>query len=156
MPTLDKAWRQLVYGAHHDAITGSESDQVYLDLLTSWREAHDLAADVLRASLDHLAARLPGDSGSTLPVTVFNPTAWTRSDAVTLDVTTPAPVRGLQVVAPNGDTVPTVVDHAVTDADGAITSATVRFAAADVPGIGHSAGWTVRRHRLRRQHLASR
>ncbi len=30
---LDKAWRQLVYGAHHDAITGTESDQVYLDLL---------------------------------------------------------------------------------------------------------------------------
>ena len=43
---LDKAWRQLAYGAHHDAITGSESDQVYLDLLTGWRELHDLAAAV--------------------------------------------------------------------------------------------------------------
>jgi alpha-mannosidase len=31
---LAKAWVQLAYGAHHDAITGSESDQVYLDLLT--------------------------------------------------------------------------------------------------------------------------
>ena len=30
---LAKAWVQLAYGAHHDAITGSESDQVYLDLL---------------------------------------------------------------------------------------------------------------------------
>ncbi|PRC58848.1 alpha-mannosidase, partial [Mycobacterium sp. ITM-2017-0098] len=29
---LAKAWVQLAYGAHHDAITGSESDQVYLDL----------------------------------------------------------------------------------------------------------------------------
>ena len=37
--SLDKAWRQLVFGAHHDAITGSEGDQVYLDLLGSWREA---------------------------------------------------------------------------------------------------------------------
>src|SRR6185312_769996 len=34
---LAKAWVQLAYGAHHDAITGSESDQVYLDLLTGWR-----------------------------------------------------------------------------------------------------------------------
>src|SRR6201984_1716897 len=34
-----KAWVQLAYGAHHDAITGSESDQVYLDLLTGWRDA---------------------------------------------------------------------------------------------------------------------
>ena len=43
---LDKAWRQLIYGAHHDAITGTESDQVYLDLLAGWREAHDLAGGV--------------------------------------------------------------------------------------------------------------
>ena len=39
---LAKAWVQLVYGAHHDAITGSESDQVYLDLLTGWRDAWEL------------------------------------------------------------------------------------------------------------------
>ncbi len=31
--SLDKAWRQIAYGAHHDAITGTEGDQVYLDLL---------------------------------------------------------------------------------------------------------------------------
>ena len=37
-PAFAKAWVQLAYGAHHDAITGSESDQVYLDLLTGWRD----------------------------------------------------------------------------------------------------------------------
>ncbi len=41
---LDKAWRILAYGGHHDAITGVESDQVYLDLLGSWREAWELAS----------------------------------------------------------------------------------------------------------------
>ena len=30
---MDKVWRHLAFGAHHDAITGSESDQVYVDLL---------------------------------------------------------------------------------------------------------------------------
>ena len=39
---LAKAWVQLAWGAHHDAITGSESDQVYLDLLTGWRDAWEL------------------------------------------------------------------------------------------------------------------
>src|SRR5271155_698329 len=43
---LDKAWRQLVFGAHHDGITGSESDQVYLDLLAGWRESLELASQV--------------------------------------------------------------------------------------------------------------
>ena len=39
---IDKAWRHLLFGAHHDGITGSESDQVYLDLLGGWREAQEL------------------------------------------------------------------------------------------------------------------
>ena len=50
---LDKAWRQLAYGAHHDAITGSESDQVYLDLLTGWRDAWELG----RAARDNALRR---------------------------------------------------------------------------------------------------
>ncbi len=37
--SLDKGWRLLAYGAHHDAITGTEGDQVYLDLLAGGREA---------------------------------------------------------------------------------------------------------------------
>ena len=41
---LAKAWVQLAYGAHHDGITGSESDQVYLDLLTGWRDAWELGS----------------------------------------------------------------------------------------------------------------
>ncbi len=52
---LAKAWVQLAYGAHHDAITGSESDQVYLDLLTGWRDAWELGStardNALRAAV---------------------------------------------------------------------------------------------------------
>src|ERR1035441_4948571 len=68
---LDKAWRQLVFGAHHDGITGSESDQVYLDLLGGWREAYELAVRVAERSLGHLVAAIdtsgtsgPGCTGS--------------------------------------------------------------------------------------------
>src|SRR5260370_26700508 len=49
--SLDKAWRLLAYGAHHDAITGTESDQVYLDLLAGWREAWDRGASARREGL---------------------------------------------------------------------------------------------------------
>ncbi|HEY8300986.1 MAG TPA: NEW3 domain-containing protein [Jatrophihabitans sp.] len=142
--TLDKAWRQLVFGAHHDAITGSESDQVYLDLLTTWREAHGLGRQVLKAALDHLAASLPGAPADGLPVTVFNPSAWARGGPVDIDVTPSAGARSLEVVAPDGRVVPSVVDEAVTDADGTITAARVRFVADEVPGIGHSTGWAIR------------
>jgi Alpha-mannosidase len=54
---LDKAWRILAYGAHHDGITGVESDQVYLDLLGSWREAWELASAARRDARPTCAAR---------------------------------------------------------------------------------------------------
>ncbi len=76
---LDKAWRLLVFGAHHDAITGTESDQVYLDLLAGWREAYDLAEEVHTSALEHLAARTStGGDG----VIVYNANAWPRTDVV--------------------------------------------------------------------------
>jgi alpha-mannosidase len=55
---LDKAWRLLAFGAHHDGITGVESDQVYLDLLGSWREAWELGSTARR----HAAAYLAGNA----------------------------------------------------------------------------------------------
>ena len=54
---LTKAWVQLAYGAHHDAITGSESDQVYLDLLTGWRDAWELGRSVRDSALTQLSER---------------------------------------------------------------------------------------------------
>jgi hypothetical protein len=53
--SLDKAWRQLVFGAHHDAITGTESDQVYLDLLGGWREAFERGEQVREEAAGFLA-----------------------------------------------------------------------------------------------------
>ena len=52
---LDAAWRLLAFGAHHDGITGVESDQVYLDLLGGWREAWELGSAARRDAVAALA-----------------------------------------------------------------------------------------------------
>ncbi|WP_214102755.1 NEW3 domain-containing protein [Acrocarpospora catenulata] len=133
---LDKAWRQLVYGAHHDAITGSESDQVYLDLLTGWREAHDLGATVLTTSL----AALSPDG-----VTVWNPSSWPRTDLVRVNITFPPGWYGVAGKV--------LLENAQHHPDGSLRSADLTFLAEDVPAFGYltfsftpgeAAGWAFR------------
>ncbi len=80
---LAKAWVQLAYGAHHDAITGSESDQVYLDLLTGWRDAWQLGTTARTRALALLTRAVDA------PVVVWNPLAHKRSDVVTVHLDEP-------------------------------------------------------------------
>ncbi|GLP63653.1 alpha-mannosidase [Streptomyces sp. TUS-ST3] len=130
---LDKAWRQLVYGAHHDAITGSESDQVYIDLLTGWRELADLAETVHADATQALADRVEPGTGPDL--VVFNPVTWERQDVLSIDD------PGLVPVGDDFQPLP-----AVREKDG-----TLRVVVPQLPGMGLKAlplaagslpGWT--------------
>lgn len=120
---LAKAWVQLAYGAHHDAITGSESDQVYLDLLTGWRDAWELG----RAARDNSLALLSSaiDTGER-SVVAWNPLTHQRTDIVTARLDSPLAV-GVRVLGPDGAEVPAHVEH-----DGR----SVTWLASDVPSLG--------------------
>jgi alpha-mannosidase len=133
---IDRAWRQLVYGAHHDAITGSQSDQVYLDLLTGWREAYDLAAQVRERALRGLGAKLtePGHNGDGVQrIVVFNPLSWPRTDLVRVRADFPLPgMHGVRV----GDE-PVLLENPVRHLDGSLAAVDVVFRAAEVPSVGY-------------------
>jgi alpha-mannosidase len=120
---LDKAWRLLLFGAHHDAVTGTQSDQVYLDLLAGWREAHDLASNVDSAARRHLTRHVDA-AGEGTPVVVFNPLAFPRTDIVSVEV---ANADGIALVDENGTPVPCVAE----------TRTLIRWVARDVPSLGY-------------------
>jgi alpha-mannosidase len=121
---LAKAWVQLAYGAHHDGITGSESDQVYLDLLTGWRDAWELG----RAARDNSLAVLSALIGATVDgdVIVWNPLAHRRTDIVTARLEAPLGV-GMRVLDGDGAELPAHVEH-----DGR----SVTWLAREVPSLG--------------------
>ena len=130
---LDKVWRQLAYGAHHDAITGSESDQVYIDLVTGWREAHDLAVEARDAALEAIFQNVEtyGGAGNGT-IGVFNTLAFERTDVARVTVRLPASgdVDGLRLADEAGNAVPFVVEAR----EGARVD--IAFVAAGVPGMG--------------------
>ncbi len=124
-----KAWVQLVYGAHHDGITGSESDQVYLDLLTGWRDAWELGVTARDNALTLLSSVVDG------AIVVWNPLAHNRTDIITARLAKPL-ARGVRVFDADGVEVPALTEH-----DGR----SVSWLARDVPSLG----WRAYRLRAR-------
>lgn len=76
---LDKAWRQILCAQHHDSITGTNNEISFVDLMIEYREALELAAEIIDQSVAFL------QSGVALtqvefPVFVFNPHTWARQE----------------------------------------------------------------------------
>ncbi|MDT5095716.1 MAG: hypothetical protein QOH60_5079 [Mycobacterium sp.] len=117
---LEKSWVQLAYGAHHDAITGSESDQVYLDLLTGWRDAWELGRAARDNSLALLSSAVDGS------VAVWNTLAHNRTDIITARLSEPLG-NGVRVLDADGQEVPSLVEHG---------RRSVSWLARDVPSMG--------------------
>jgi alpha-mannosidase len=82
---LDKAWRQLLCGQHHDSITGTNNEISFADLLIEYRESAVLASDIIDNSLNFLMSAIStfGDC----PVIVFNPHAYDRRDICEINLT---------------------------------------------------------------------
>jgi len=132
---LAKAWVQLAWGAHHDAITGSESDQVYLDLLTGWRDAWELGTAARAGALEVLSGAVETSGRS---VVVWNPLAHNRTDIVTVHLDTPVG-SGVRVLDADGTEVAAVVaddGHSVSwraDDVGSLGWRTYRLASSSQP-----------------------
>ncbi|HXW44256.1 MAG TPA: glycoside hydrolase family 38 C-terminal domain-containing protein [Streptosporangiaceae bacterium] len=157
--SLDKAWRQLVFGAHHDAITGTEGDQVYLDLLGGWREAWERGDQARRDAIAHLAsladtaslqagaantAGLQAGAAGELAVVVVNSLSFTRSAMATVRLDLPAGWPGwLELADDSGTAQPFLAEGENRTADGSLRSVTITFRAAEVPGVGYR-GYLVR------------
>jgi glycosyl hydrolase family 38/alpha mannosidase-like protein len=145
--SLDKAWRQLAFGAHHDAITGTESDQVYLDLLGGWREAFERGDGARREAMAHLAAladtRPPAGLGrQARPVVVFSTVSWPRAGLATITLAFTEPgTPWLALADGTGAGVPFLAEGVHRHPDGTLAEVTITFRALDVPALGYRTYW---------------
>jgi alpha-mannosidase len=149
--SLDKAWRQLAFGAHHDAITGTESDQVYLDLLGGWREAFERGDAARQAAAGFLAGRITtvmqnaaagaGQHPPARAVVVFNTLSWPRADLATITLAYPEPGTPWLALSDEGGTpVPFGADGIRRHPDDSLACVTITFRA-EVPALGYRTYW---------------
>ncbi len=149
--SLDKAWRLLAFGAHHDAITGTEGDQVYLDLLAGWREAYERGAAARTEAASYLAgqadtaaaaaaagqAPAPGQAG-TRAIVVFNTLAWPRSGLAAIALEFAAgECAAVRLSDQAGAPIRYLADGVTRHQDGSLASVTLTFPVGEVPPLGY-------------------
>ncbi|NQT87994.1 hypothetical protein HQ560_14600 [bacterium] len=136
---LDKAWRQVLFGQHHDGMAGPLCDRAYVDLMLGYREALELAAEARDGALDALAraaATNAAPSGST-PILVFNALNWERTEPVQATVAFTKPPISFQLTDDKGKRVPFEVSR-TEESNGRITEAEIEFIAKGVPPFGYA------------------
>ena len=137
---LDKAWRQLLFLHHHDAITGTMNDRSYLDLLSGIREALELASDSRQKAVEALASLVDTHLPEPVtPVVVFNSLNWERTDLVEIkaDVSS-LKSKGLVLKDADGKSVLFEVVSKTTDKSGLLKEVTLWARPEKVPSFGYT------------------
>ncbi|HOX40144.1 MAG TPA: glycoside hydrolase family 38 C-terminal domain-containing protein [Candidatus Brocadiia bacterium] len=138
---LDKAWRQLLCGQHHDSITGTHNEISYVDLMGSYREALELASDARDRTLKAIASQVDtSGAAKCVNLVVFNPLSWKRTDVcrVVIDLTELG-ATGVRMQTASGEAVSCQVIAAQFNEEGNLTKAEIAFTAHDVPSMGYRA-----------------
>jgi len=138
---LDKAWRQLLFGQHHDGITGCGSDIPYLDLVAGYHEALELSAHSLNNALEFMSkkANTQGKKGD-IPLMVFNPLNWQRDDIVRAQLAFEKPLSGFAIWDDQGKPVECILESTRGEPK-TITSAQATFLARQIPSLGYRTFW---------------
>ncbi len=139
---LDKAWRQVLFAQHHDAITGPCCDRSYFDLMDGYRDALELAWQVIDNSAAYLARAInTARDGALACLVVFNTLNWQRTDIAEAEISFGRPVRSFALIDAAGREVPFEIIEANETARG-VKSARVRMLVT-VPGLGYTTVWAI-------------
>ncbi|MGB3200566.1 MAG: glycoside hydrolase family 38 C-terminal domain-containing protein, partial [Nodosilinea sp.] len=84
---LEAAWKRVLFNQFHDILPGSSIPEVFEQANDEWQRALAAGDRILQASLTALAQRCPVPSPphpDAVPVVLFNPLNWERSEVVAI------------------------------------------------------------------------
>ena len=98
---MELNWKNLLFDHFHDIMPGSGIAVNYLDAKRNLENVDRAANDVTLGSLREIAAHV-NTQGDGVPVMVFNPLSWPRTEVTELEAQLPAPARQIAVVDSSG------------------------------------------------------
>jgi len=129
---FQNAWKPVLFDQFHDIMPGSGIAVNYLDAARDLRNVKLAGDKILTAARNELEARVD-TRGQGVPVVIYNPLAWTRTDPVEVKVQFPHLVLGVEARDSSGRLLPSTVAAR----DDSTHTLTIRFVAQSVPSLGY-------------------
>jgi len=105
---LHKAWLNMLFNQFHDILDGSGTHEAYDYPLELAQEAVEIARSAIRASMKKITDNIRF-SETGVPVVVFNPLSWNRTDIVTAKVPSEFTPKNPIVIYSDGEEAPAQV-----------------------------------------------
>jgi alpha-mannosidase len=142
---LETAWKQVLLNQFHDILPGTSIREVYEDADPAWRSALQSSRQISMAAMAAIAQLIALPEFPTpeaIPIVVFNPLGWARSQVVRIMLPAerelPGPI-GWQIIHTDG-----AVQTAYVEPDAKYwENLWVEFPIADVPAFGYRLVWLV-------------
>ncbi|MGQ9782464.1 MAG: alpha-mannosidase [Armatimonadota bacterium] len=131
---FEKSWRNTCFNQFHDLLCGSAIHDSYKMSRELYEEAVFQARSSIDRSIDLLTSRISTE-GPGVPIVVFNPLSWTRTDVVQV----PSPFAGEEVSV-------RVVDETGQTVAAQNVGGDLIFTAHNVPSLGYKVFWASRSH----------
>jgi alpha-mannosidase len=131
------AWRGVLFNQAHDIICGAHIDPVFEHTIDRFKYSETVAEACLETSLKNLTDQID-TRGIGIPLVVFNPLGWERSDVVECTVAfSEADTYELAVLDAPGNPMACDILQAERYDNGSLRRARVLFIARDVPAFGY-------------------
>jgi len=129
---LEEAWWSVLFNQFHDILPGSGIHENYIDATEKYRQAEELGQFELNQSLKRIAEDANTSSiRSGTPIIVFNALSWTRTDLVTLPLSS-GDGSDYAIFDQRGQEVPSQLEQRDK------LDRSIVFVAKDVPSVGYT------------------
>ena len=130
-----EAWKKVLFNQFHDLAAGSGIGVIYRDAQHDYDDVRWISTNASMRAFHRIASEIKTNAAPGVPVMVWNPLAWERTDLVEVNVQMPEAPKGggIAVLDAKGRALPIQV----LSSDAATNSYELLVEAKDVPSMGY-------------------
>ncbi|HEV2273856.1 MAG TPA: glycoside hydrolase family 38 C-terminal domain-containing protein [Acidobacteriaceae bacterium] len=131
---LNEAWKKVLFNQFHDLAAGSGIRPIYQDAQKDYQMVRFTANSAASRAFDAIASYIDTQGPEKeIPILVFNPLAWPRTDLVNFTVQMPAETANIEIVDHNGK----ILDSQASPANPATHTFHVQVLIPEIPSLGY-------------------